>query len=169
MDTFLAIASKRDARAYAPDPLPADAVERILQAGRVTGSARNRQEWRFHVVDQADVRERISAAVTRPSNILGAPVAIAVTVHGKGSLFDAGRAAQNMMLAAANDGLVSCPNSPKDREALAALLGLEADEEIAIILSFGYPERPRRPERRTPQEWLERADRKPLAEVARRL
>ena len=43
MDTFLAIASKRDTRGYAERPIPDDVVEQILDAGRVAGSARNRQ------------------------------------------------------------------------------------------------------------------------------
>src|SRR5205823_10550013 len=42
VDTFLAIASKRDTRRYAERPIPADVADRILQAGRVAGSARNR-------------------------------------------------------------------------------------------------------------------------------
>ena len=43
MDTFLAITSKRDARRYAETPIGDDEIARILQAGRVSGSARNRQ------------------------------------------------------------------------------------------------------------------------------
>ena len=35
MDAFLAIASKRDERRYAPRPVPDDVVERILDAGRL--------------------------------------------------------------------------------------------------------------------------------------
>lgn len=144
-------------------------MRRILEAGRIAGSARNRQERRFHVVAAAAVRERLATAVTRPPNVLGAPLAIAVTVFGSRNLFDAGRAAQNMMLAAANDGIASCPNSPADREALAAVLELPAEEEVAIVLSFGYPLRRRPPETLSPEEWLARADRKPLSEVARRV
>jgi hypothetical protein len=37
------------------------------------------------------------------------------------------------------------------------------------VLTFGYPARPRDPERRSPEEWLARADRKPLDEVVERL
>jgi hypothetical protein len=43
VDTFLAIASKRDTRRYADEVIPEEVVERILNAGRMAGSARNRQ------------------------------------------------------------------------------------------------------------------------------
>jgi len=47
MDTFLAIASKRDQREYADREIPEEVVRRILDAGRIAGSAKNRQPWRF--------------------------------------------------------------------------------------------------------------------------
>ena len=48
---------------------------------------------------------------------------------------------------------------------MAAAVGITADEQVATVLSFGYPARPRDPERRSPDEWIERADRKPFDEV----
>ena len=53
MDARLAIASKRDVREYAETSVPDDVVTRILDAGRLAGSARNRQLWEFVVVEQA--------------------------------------------------------------------------------------------------------------------
>ncbi|MGH2960574.1 MAG: nitroreductase family protein [Solirubrobacterales bacterium] len=43
MDACLAVASTRDQRDYADRPLPEDAVRRILDAGRIAGSSKNRQ------------------------------------------------------------------------------------------------------------------------------
>ena len=50
MDAELAIASKRDRRAYAEEPLPAEFELRILDAGRAAGSERNRQGRRCVVI-----------------------------------------------------------------------------------------------------------------------
>jgi nitroreductase len=50
MDTFLAIVSKRDTRRYSERRIPGETIERILEAGRLAGSARNRQPWRFLAV-----------------------------------------------------------------------------------------------------------------------
>ena len=165
MDTFLAIASKRDERAYADREVPDEIVLRILDAGRLSGSSRNTQKWRFVVVEDPGARERLANAVYAPDNVRGAALVVAIV----GSGFDLGRAAQNMMLAAWNEGVTSCPNGIADAEGAARELGLGPDERAVVILSFGYPERPRDPESRPAEEWSRRAKRKRLEEVARRL
>src|SRR4051794_11300096 len=97
VDTFLAVASKRDERRYDARPLPAETVRRILDAGRLAGSARNRQPWRFHVLE-GDRKDEVAETVYAPDNVRGAPLAVAITISGKGpTSFDAGRATQNML------------------------------------------------------------------------
>lgn len=166
MDTFLAVASRRDERRYDPRPLQADTIRRILDAGRLAGSARNRQPWRFHVVTRA-AQEKFAEAVYAPENVRTATLVVAITVSGKGpTSFDAGRAAQNMLLTAWNEGVVSCPNGIADAETVASVLGVEGeDERPVIVLSFGYPARPHDPESRSAEEWSAMANRKPLDEL----
>jgi nitroreductase len=165
MDTFLAIASRREVRNYEARPLPPEVEERILDAGRLSGSAKNRQPWRFHIVPG----ELLADSVYEPTNLRGAPFVVAVVVSGKGPVsFDAGRAAQNMLLAAWNEGVGSSPNGIADEPAARAALGLDDDERIAIVLSFGYPEKPRDPQSRSADEWSARANRRPLQETVRK-
>ena len=91
---------------------------------------------------------------------------MAIVVGGKGpTSFDAGRAAQNMMLAASDDGIGSCPNGIADAAALQAVVGHHDGEQVATVLTFGYPATARDPERLSAQEWIERADRRPYEEV----
>ncbi len=170
MDAFLSVASKREVRDYAGRPIPADAEQRILEAGRISGSSQNRQPWRFVVVDSPSLRERLAEAVYRPGNVRSAALVVVIAMRGRGPTgFDAGRAAQNMMLAAWNDRIGSCPNGMPDADVVAALLDLEDGERPVTVLTFGYPVRTRDPERRTAIEWLERADRKPFDDVVQRL
>ena len=111
MDTWLAVASRREVRRYADTKLPADMVERILDAGRLAGSASNKQPWRFLVVESAELREKVAEQVYEADNINGAKLVVALAVSGKGpTAFDAGRAAQNMLLVAWDGGVGSCPN-----------------------------------------------------------
>ena len=162
MDPYLAIASKRDERAYADTPVSAEARRRILDAGRLTGSSKNKQRWEFVVVSGAG-KKRLAEAVYAPENLLGA--ALVVAIVGEASSFDAGRCAQNMMLAAWGDGVASCPNGVRDPDAAAAICG----GEVRAILSFGHPARPRDVAGRSAEEWSERANRKPLDELVREL
>ena len=168
MDARLAIASKRDVRDYSDRQVPAEARGRILDAGRVAGSGRNSQRWRFMVLDDPEVRERVARVSTSAGNLRRAPFVVAIAIHGTGlSPFDAGRAAQNMMLAAWNEGIVSCPTGLRDPDAAGAALPLEEGERLLVLLCFAYPARPRDPERRSADEWSRRAPRRPLDEVSR--
>jgi nitroreductase len=169
MDAFLAVASRREVRRYADRPVAPDVERRILEAGRVSGSSKNRQPWRFVVLDDPATRERAAEAVWEPGNVRGAALVVAVVAGGKGPVqFDAGRAAQNMLLAAWNEGVGACPNGISDPEAMGEILGLSESERFAILLSFGYPARDVDPGARTPEEWLARADRRPLEDVVER-
>ena len=170
MDAYLAIASRREVRTYSDRPVPDEIQRRILDAGRVSGSSQNRQGWRFLWVTDRALLERLAETVYVPSNLRGCAFAVALGVSGKGpTTFDAGRAAQNMMLAAWNEGVGSCPNGMPDRGAAGEVLGLSEGEEPAIVLTFGYPARPgRAPESRSAEDWIAAADRKPFAQVVER-
>jgi nitroreductase len=164
MDTYLAIVSKRDTRRYADQPISEDVVARILDAGRVTGSASNRQPWRLLIVEDAERRERLAEAVYEPSNIRDARLVIAILGSRP---FDLGRCAQNMMLAAWNGGIASCPNGIADKDAAQEALGLE--EPPINVLSFGYPAKQPAADTRSAEEWSTRANRRPLSETVERL
>jgi nitroreductase len=160
VDPYLAIASKRDERAYARTPVPDEVRERILDAGRLSGSSQNRQRWEFVLVSGL-ARERLADAVYAPDNVRGA--ALVVAIVGEAGAFDVGRCAQNMMLAAWGDGVASCPNGVRDPDAAEAICG----GDVRTILSFGHPARPRDVESRTAAAWSARANRKPLSELVR--
>jgi nitroreductase len=169
LDTYLAVASKRDWRRYADRSIPDDVVERILDAGRLAGSAVNRQPWTFVVVESSEIRERVAETVYAGDNVRGAALVVAIATSGGGSALDVGRAMQNMFLAAWNEGVVSCPNGMPDADAAAEAFGLEGDEKPVIVLSFGYPARPQNPESKGAEEWSREANRKPLNEVVKRI
>ena len=131
----------------------------------MAGSSRNRQARRFVVLRDRALVERAAATVHAPSNVLGAALVVVIVTGRKGPTgFDAGRAAQNMMLAASNEGVGSCPNGISDPETLAAIVGA-TEEQLATVLTFGYPTRPADPSRHTAEEWIARADRLPFGQV----
>lgn len=172
LDTQLAIASRRDHRRFDVRPLDPQVVERILDAGRLAGSARNRQPWRFVVATDRAARERLSRCVYVPPMVATAPLAVVLVAQTEGSglaAFDAGRAAQNMMLAAWAEGVASCPNGIAYPDRLAATAGLHAGEIVPAILAFGWPLVARDPARRSRERWSATAKRRPLHELVSRL
>jgi nitroreductase len=170
LETLLTIASRRETRRYDDRPIPSEVERAILDAGRLAGSAQNAQPWRFLVVESPDVRERLADVVFEPGNIREARLVVAVVVSGKGpTSFDAGRTAQNMLLAAWDLGVGGSPNGMPDREAAGQIIGVREDESPAIVLSFGYPAKPRDPAARSVGEWSERARRRPLDELVERI
>jgi len=99
--------------------------------------------------------------VYAPDNVRNA--ALVVAIVGAARPFDTGRCAQNMMLAARDRGVASCPNGTRDAERAADILGGEA----RMILSFGWPAKAYA--ERTAEEWSARANRKRLDELVRRV
>jgi nitroreductase len=160
VDTWLAIASRREVRDYAETPIPAEVETRILDAGRLSGSSRNTQKWSFVVV--RDKQQELAETVYAPHNVSAATLVVAIV--GDAFPFDVGRASQNMLLAAWNDGVGGCPNGIADADKAAEICG----GPVKMILSFGYPANPRDPNKRTADEWSTRAQRAPLDELVRR-
>jgi len=160
VDTYLAVASKRDWRSYADRPVPPEVERRILDAGRVSGSAMNRQPWVFVVVESPEAKERVAQTVYAQDNVRSAGLVIAIATPGGGSTLD---------VTAWNDGVASCPNGMPESDAAARALGLEEGLLPVSIPSFGYPKRPLDPESKGAEEWSREANRKPLDELVRRI
>jgi nitroreductase len=161
VDVYLAIASKRDQREYADRAIPEELVRRILDAGRLSGSSQNTQRWEFVLAEYA--QEQLAETVWEPRNVRGAKLVVAICGEAKG--IDVGRCAQNMMLCAWGEGVTSCPNGLRDPDGAAEICGAP----VQLVLTFGYPARPRSPESRPAEEWSARAKRKPLDELVRRV
>jgi nitroreductase len=168
VEAYLAVVSRREVREYLARPLEPEVEHRILEAGRVAGSAKNRQPWTFVVIRDDDAIEQVAGSVFEPQNVRGAAFLVAIVMHG-GAGIDAGRAAQNMMLAAWAQGVGSCPNGISDRVGMARALRLGEEDRIAAVLSFGYPVKRIDPGRHSPEEWIQRARRKPFDEVVREI
>src|SRR3954467_1972083 len=165
MDVYLAIASKRDWRSYSDQPVPEDVQRRILDAGRVTGSAMNVQPWRFVIVESDEAKQRVGGVVYAASNVETCAFAVGIATEGGGYPVDVGRALQNMFLAAWNEGVASCPNGMADQAAAARGVGLDEGRRRGKTPGFGYPKRPLEPESKSAEDWSAEANRRPLDEL----
>jgi len=63
VELLAAIHARRSIRRYTPQPVPAEIVERLLTAATWAPSAHNRQPWRFVILTEAPVKERLARAM----------------------------------------------------------------------------------------------------------
>lgn len=160
MTLYDAIIGKRDTRSFQGRPLPDDVLRRILQAGRMAGSARALEPVRFVVLRDAARKAELAECGDATAHLRIAPVVVVIVLEPEmGEIgkpltifrgpFDAGRAAQNMMLTAWSEGVASCPASMHRGDDAAQVLGLPEGYVVANTIGFGYPDasEPGRPER----------------------
>ena len=140
MDAYTCIVTKRDTRAYLDKPIEEDKLQRILQAGRMAGSSKNTQPTRLVVLRDRKRREEMAGCAKFAEHLPSAAVGIAICLPQTGSDFDAGRSAQNMMLAAWSMGIASCPCSMHDQECATKTLGLPEGYRVVVVLALGYPD-----------------------------
>jgi nitroreductase len=150
METWQGINSVRVVRKFTDKPLAPEHLDRILNAGRRAGSSKNEQRWAFVVVRDRALLRKLSKVGRYAGHLAGAAAAVAlVTPDAKGPrnnsvIWDLGRAAQNMVLAAWDLGVGSVPATVYDHDLVSGLLKLPADRRCDFLLSFGYPADPKK-------------------------
>jgi len=140
MTPYEAIISKRDLRVYEDRALPDDVLHRILQAGRMAGSAKNLEVNRLVVVTDQPVQDALAEAGDFASWI-GSSAAVVgfASPTDQTRAFDVGRQAQNMMLAAHAEGVGSCPVTLQHEDRARAAIGLPDDWSMGMVITLGYP------------------------------
>ncbi len=142
MDVYQAIISLRSVRQFdLGRPIDEAVLRRILQAGRMSGSSKDSQPWRFIVVRERAMLQALSQTGDYAQHLAGAAFAVAIVFDPRfyRGEFDSGRTAQNMMVAAWNDGLGSCIASMHREDDCKAVLGVPPELRVQHLISFGYP------------------------------
>jgi nitroreductase len=168
METWDAYRARRNVRRYAERPIPADVLDRVLEAGRRSPSAFNGQPWDFVVVTGPDRLGELAAVWRGAGHVAASAATIVVltpvTDDARSAAlaeFDLGQAMLAMAVVAADAGVGSAHAIVEDQDRLRALLGHPADRRGAYLLALGYPaEGALAP--------LERLDRRPFDEVVHR-
>jgi nitroreductase len=160
MEVFEAIRTVLAVRTYQETAVPPEVVERIVEAGRLTGSSRNGQPWHFIVVENRDTLRQIGAVARTGPYVAQAPLAIVVVIDKtQFAVSDASRAIQSMILAAWAEGVSSNWVGFMGPDEVKPLLGIPDALDVLAILPFGYPAQ---------AAGQGKKERKPLSEVAHR-
>ena len=167
MEAYQLLLSLRAVRHFTDRAVPDAVLERILQAARWTGSAKNTQPWQFVVVRKRQTLQELAAFGSYASHLAGASLGIVLATPPGFALFDAGRVTQNMMLAAWEDGVGSCIASFHEESKARELLGIPDGFQAHTAVSFGYPlpDAPRTIEGLPYEKVLASIGRRPLEEM----
>jgi nitroreductase len=163
MDVQEAIRQRRSVRSWQDRPVEDEKLKLVLEAARLAPSARNRQEWKFIVVRDADVRQKLGAGARGQDFVAQAPVVIAgcalehhytMSCGHKAYAIDLAIALEQVALQARELGLGTCWIGAFDHDMVQEVLGIPKGVQVVGLMPLGYPD-----------EWPEAKPRKPMDEV----
>lgn len=168
METWDAIRSRRNVRAYEDRPLDDAVLDQILEAGRRTPSASNKQRWDFVVVRDRSRLAELARVWQGARHIPGTAATIALVGpdpeeprERESVAYDMGQLTMSIMIAAADLGVGTGHSSAHDQEAAREILGFPEGHRLWWMIGLGYPaDRPLQP--------LKNPDRRPLGDLVHR-
>ena len=159
MDLIPEITARRTVRKYSSQSVDKAALDRVLEAARLAPSAKNRQEWRFVVVQKKDLRQRLQEAAFGQDYVGSAPVAIAACTTNidyrmpNGQLsypIDLAFAASYMTLQAVREGLGSTVVTTFDEQAIQEILTVPYTMRVVMLVLIGHADEAPEPTPRKP-------------------
>jgi nitroreductase len=160
---------RQSERAYIDRPVEKEKLERITEAGRMSPSACNGQPWKFIVVDDPELRQKVASAteseVLRINTFVRQAPVLIVVVREKSnitsragdlikrkdySLIDTGIATASMVYQATAEGLGTCIVGWLDESKIRKLLGIPGRPRVELVICVGYTDNQKRKKIRKP-------------------
>jgi nitroreductase len=159
VEAYECVVTKLDYRYYSEKPVPVEVISKVLDAGRLSGTGSNTQHWKFILVRNKDNLQRLAEFSRSGGWVQGANFAVVVVTDPQYGFhkIDAGRAAEDMQLAAWSQGVVSCIYTGINDDLMREGFGIPEGQSPTIVIGFGYP---------GTKVTGKRKKRKPLEEVA---
>jgi nitroreductase len=148
MNVVEAIRKRRSVRSYLDKVIEEEKLNAVLEAGRLAPSASNRQEWRFVVVRDGEVRRKLGEAANEQSFVGEAPVVIAACAVTDGHVMSCGQlcypidvaiALDHISLAAVEQGLGTCWIGAFNEVKVKEILGIPEKIRVVELMPLGYP------------------------------
>jgi nitroreductase len=147
MELLDEIKNRVSASKFKKNPIKKDIIERILEAGQVAPSAKNRQPWRFVVITDEKLKEKIKEFSYGQEHVGDAPVIVAACStnieytmpNGQAAYpIDISFAVSFMTLQAQHEGLGSCVVTMFNENPLKEILSIPYPMRIVMLLLLGY-------------------------------
>ena len=150
MQTFDAMQLRRSIRKFRPEPVSGECLKRIVEVSRLYPSGGNQQPVRFAIITKPELTDALFADLKWAMYLKEftiaeneRPTAYIVLLRdasvAKKCDYDIGAASTMVMVAAADQGLGSCPIGNFTRTKLSALLNLPDTLFPELVIALGYP------------------------------
>ncbi len=145
-DRLKMIFARRSVRDYTGEAVAEGDLRSLLEAAMAAPSANNRQPWRFVVVRERALLDRLAAEHPYGKMIAKAPLALAVCGDLAVSdwwVQDCAAATENLLVAAAGIGLgavwIGCHGRPEREETARRCLGIPKSIGVLCLIAVGHP------------------------------
>lgn len=149
MDVFSAIQGRRSIRKYKSAAIEEEKLRKVLEAGRLSPSASNRQSWEFVVVKDPLTRRKLAEAAGNQTFVGQAPVIIVscgtdpdgvMTCGQHRCSIDLSIATAYMILEAYEQGLGTCWLGHFDEAEVKRILAIPENVRVIAMTPLGYPD-----------------------------
>ncbi len=151
MKVLEAIQKRRSVRKYKEDPIPEEALLRVLEAARLAPSGKNFQPWEFIIVRDKALKEKLARASARQFFMARAPIIIVgcgfpdncyarMGRYMKSWSVDVTIALEHLILQAQEEGLGTCWIGSFEEDEVKAILNVPDEVKVLALTPLGYPD-----------------------------
>ena len=141
MGVFDTIKDRRSIRTYKGERIPKDKLEKLLETARLAPSAANRQNWKFIVVENEQIKNQLVTACNNQAFVVTASHIIAGIGDPaqKWHQVDLAIALEHIVLEAVELGLGTCWIGAFNEEEVKKILKIPQDRKVVGLLTVGIP------------------------------
>ena len=150
MNVLQIIKDRFSCRQYQDKPIPHDQLDIIIEAARLAPSAKNIQDWRFVIVTDPQIKDKICSAATQDF-LAQAPVIIIACTNSieytmrcgiPAGIVDVSIALEHIALQATSMGLATCWIGSFEADKVKQILNIPDEIAIVELMTLGYPAEP---------------------------
>jgi nitroreductase len=141
MSVFDTIKDRRSIRTYKGERIPKDQIEKLLEAARLAPSAGNRQNWKFIVVENEQIKHQLVPACNNQAFVGTSSHVIAGIgdPEQKWHQVDLAIALEHVVLEAVELELGTCWIGAFNEEEVKKILKIPQDRKVVALLTVGIP------------------------------
>ena len=149
MDFNEVIRTRRSVREFKKNPIPQEVLNRVLDAVRIAPSGSNRQPWRFILITDEVLKQKMITVCNNQKFIVEAPVIVVACgqrlplnrggyMGEMSTLLDVAIAFTHLILAARAEGLGTCWIGAFSNDGIKKLLKVPDGYEVVAATPLGY-------------------------------